>query len=317
MKSNSKEAPATENENNSCELCGRESGKPNHDENGYCLYLKWEKPRLYTKDEVQKEVEAAKKNFKCWACEECHCKNHQEAVQAARAQWEKESNCYNIEEVKKVAVEKAFKDEGLKGYELMKTSIERETFHLADKERNVLIVRGFTDEMRKNGMIDLKEVVKEAVEKALKDHIRIGSPEMELLIKATRAVSLLQCAGCQSEEVNCVLCEDCSALKDTRAVEKAMGMRPEIIAFAQAMEATMKTHDQRKVDSWKRMNEEILLQLAGCEHMEMQQTKADKAAEAVDLANFCMMIWNNKKPCLPQQTTRWPQAKTGAKEARE
>ena len=69
--------------------------------------------------------------------------------------------------------------------------------------------------------------------------------------------------------------------------------RPEILEFAKAMEATMKKHDARKGNTWKAMSLKELDQLFNNE-IEEATINGDRS-EWVDVANFCMMIWNRMK----------------------
>lgn len=77
-------------------------------------------------------------------------------------------------------------------------------------------------------------------------------------------------------------------------------MRNEIKTFAEEMEQVMSENDKRKGDSWKEMNINHLLHLLGREYFELN-TAVDlnleelELKELVDIANFCMMIWNRLK----------------------
>ena len=68
--------------------------------------------------------------------------------------------------------------------------------------------------------------------------------------------------------------------------------RPEIIRFAEAMERLMHKHDTVKGDSWKRMSHSYLQEKLMEEVGESNQEDA-KLEEWVDIANICMMIYNN------------------------
>lgn len=74
--------------------------------------------------------------------------------------------------------------------------------------------------------------------------------------------------------------------------------------FAQAMEMYMRLHDEEKGDSWKRVTEESQYQKLMEEFSELRSALADRESsegvkqghvchEAIDLANVCMMVWNN------------------------
>lgn len=71
------------------------------------------------------------------------------------------------------------------------------------------------------------------------------------------------------------------------------------MAFAEAMERTMRKHDNAKGDSWKSMPHESLQELM---LKEVEETKSEDAAigEWVDVANLCMMVYSNTLPS-PEQ----------------
>lgn len=76
-------------------------------------------------------------------------------------------------------------------------------------------------------------------------------------------------------------------------------IRPEIMAFAEAMEAMMARHDEKKGDSWKTMSEEDLIDLMG-EHVENWWNDYEYGSDIppddyVDIANIAMMIWHKAK----------------------
>ena len=74
-------------------------------------------------------------------------------------------------------------------------------------------------------------------------------------------------------------------------------MREEIRIFAEQMEKVMSEHDKEKGDSWKTMNITNLMDMLVEESEEVEEeiswdySKRLKD-EVVDLANFCMMVWN-------------------------
>jgi hypothetical protein len=84
-------------------------------------------------------------------------------------------------------------------------------------------------------------------------------------------------------------------------------IRPEIMEFAIAMEAEMARHDAEKGDSWKFVfmladyYADKLGLLLGClEKIKESQTETEfneeiLAHEAIDIANYCMMIWHKTK----------------------
>lgn len=69
-------------------------------------------------------------------------------------------------------------------------------------------------------------------------------------------------------------------------------IRPEIVAFAAAMESKMRKHDADRGDSWKKCNIDFLHQRIEEEMSEMSLADGDEISdEAVDVGNFAMMIW--------------------------
>jgi len=75
-------------------------------------------------------------------------------------------------------------------------------------------------------------------------------------------------------------------------VEKAMGVRPEILAFVLAMEEKMKANDSKKGGSWKQMSEPQLYNMLA--HELKEYLDFNDPNELVDVANFSMMIWFNE-----------------------
>ena len=71
------------------------------------------------------------------------------------------------------------------------------------------------------------------------------------------------------------------------------GIRPEIMRFAHIMERVMAINDSKKRDSWKRMKVMELKNMLAMEWEEYIATHSIK--ELVDIANFCMMIWNREE----------------------
>jgi hypothetical protein len=76
-------------------------------------------------------------------------------------------------------------------------------------------------------------------------------------------------------------------------------IRPEIMAFAEAMEAEMARHDPEKGDSWKTMPVDKLSDIMGelveswwHDYAEDYETPAH---DYVDIANLAMMIWHRTK----------------------
>jgi hypothetical protein len=76
-------------------------------------------------------------------------------------------------------------------------------------------------------------------------------------------------------------------------------IRPEIMAFAEAMEAEMARHDEEKGDSWKAMPKDDLLDMLGdCfenwwnEYNEGYETEGH---DYIAIANYAMMIWHKAK----------------------
>lgn len=73
----------------------------------------------------------------------------------------------------------------------------------------------------------------------------------------------------------------------------ALGVRKEVGWFAEAMEAKLKYNDAKKGDSWKKMSRSELWNLMSGELQEALDD-CENINEFVDVANFCMMIWNNE-----------------------
>jgi len=68
--------------------------------------------------------------------------------------------------------------------------------------------------------------------------------------------------------------------------------REEILHFACIMEQIVAKNDNEKGDSWKRMPHEQLQKMMLKEVEESKDENA-KMKEWIDIANFCMMIYNN------------------------
>ena len=74
-------------------------------------------------------------------------------------------------------------------------------------------------------------------------------------------------------------------------------MREEIRIFAEQMEKVMSEHDKEKEDSWKTMDIYDLMDMLITKSEEVEDeiswdySKRLKD-EVIDLANFCMMVWN-------------------------
>ena len=77
-----------------------------------------------------------------------------------------------------------------------------------------------------------------------------------------------------------------------------MTTRDEVLMFAGAMEATLQMHDKTKI-GWSHLSREDLLEKLEEEYEELKYALCTRAPEGVihestDLANICMMIWNNE-----------------------
>jgi len=69
-------------------------------------------------------------------------------------------------------------------------------------------------------------------------------------------------------------------------------IRPDIMKFAEQMEAVMSMHDMKKGDSWK---ECPLYFLQGKLREEfLEYSKENDYHELLDIANLCMMLWNRE-----------------------
>jgi hypothetical protein len=95
------------------------------------------------------------------------------------------------------------------------------------------------------------------------------------------------------------------------AQESQNQIRPEIMRFAEIMETKMAQNDEWKGDSWKDLHykdiheriEDEWKEYLEAEHKELKEYMQD---ELIDIANFCMMGWNNmeRKP-EPKPPTRY------------
>lgn len=82
-------------------------------------------------------------------------------------------------------------------------------------------------------------------------------------------------------------------------------IRPEILAFAEAMEKTMRKHDGNKGDSWKdcqinylyiKLNEEFTeVETAVYNRLHKAGKINEISKELVDLANVSAMLWNRNE----------------------
>jgi len=87
------------------------------------------------------------------------------------------------------------------------------------------------------------------------------------------------------------------------ARHKVEFIRPEIMAFAEAMESTMRKHDGIKGDTWKtcdisflcvKLQEEYTETWTEMDNFLFRSSNCLKE-ELVDLGNVCMMLWNRKE----------------------
>lgn len=71
-------------------------------------------------------------------------------------------------------------------------------------------------------------------------------------------------------------------------------VRPEVMAFAEAMERKLRVHDKERGDSWKTCDILYLHSRLGFEHGEYVDAATGPAerVELIDIANFAMMLWN-------------------------
>ncbi len=74
-----------------------------------------------------------------------------------------------------------------------------------------------------------------------------------------------------------------------------MNIRKEVKEFAEAMEIILRKHDNKKGDSWKRLDMEYLFSILGEEYEEAKYSGKDNHLEFVDLANVCMMLYHRSK----------------------
>jgi hypothetical protein len=73
-----------------------------------------------------------------------------------------------------------------------------------------------------------------------------------------------------------------------------MIIRPEIMEFAEEMEKKMASHDRERGESWKQCSLEYLRARLSEEVIESYVPNADPR-EVIDVANFCMMIFHNRR----------------------
>lgn len=76
--------------------------------------------------------------------------------------------------------------------------------------------------------------------------------------------------------------------------------RPEIMAFAEAMEKEMQRHDAEKGDSWRQLEVEKLFRKIAAHAIWMKKAIDDSDNLiwdecAISIANYAMMIWNKAK----------------------
>ena len=95
-------------------------------------------------------------------------------------------------------------------------------------------------------------------------------------------------------------------LKNIEARRITEFIRPEILAFAEAMENTMREHDGNKGDSWKTCDIFFLVEKLAEEyteadtafdnfvHHDFQSGDLHFQTELVDLANVSAMLWNRE-----------------------
>lgn len=83
-------------------------------------------------------------------------------------------------------------------------------------------------------------------------------------------------------------------IKNLEARDLFDSLRPEIRAFALAMEHTLRNHDGEKGDSWKECKLSFLCGKLIEEYKEFFEApgSTETKPELVDIANVSMMIWN-------------------------
>lgn len=90
------------------------------------------------------------------------------------------------------------------------------------------------------------------------------------------------------------------------------GLRPEVLAFAIAMERKLRTQDAASGQSWKDADIDYLLDRLADEVVELNGAVVDGAhvlGEAVDVANFAMMVADRRgsllyAPAAPSEPAR-------------
>ena len=77
-----------------------------------------------------------------------------------------------------------------------------------------------------------------------------------------------------------------------------MTIRPELMRFVEKMEAKMQSHDEKRGDSWKKESLSYLIVRLQQEVVELHEAISNNKSndeiskEAVDIANFSMMIFD-------------------------
>lgn len=84
--------------------------------------------------------------------------------------------------------------------------------------------------------------------------------------------------------------------EERRKGAEELGLRPEVLAFARAMEAKLRKHDGDRGDSWKMTHDSFLYSGLITEVAEFTDAfthglARDVPGEAVDIANFAMFFW--------------------------
>jgi len=96
-----------------------------------------------------------------------------------------------------------------------------------------------------------------------------------------------------------------TALLDKYRDQEKIELRPEVLAFARLMELRLREKDADKGVNWKGMNQDMLLVGVASKFLQLEASikhdlpRINHARQAVDLANYCMMIADVSGALIP------------------
>ena len=126
-----------------------------------------------------------------------------------------------------------------------------------------------------------------------------GNPDVELYPEGLNE-------SMEARGDKCCRCYKCGVKFNVYAID-ANPLRPEVLAFAQAIEKAMRNNDPRKGDSWKECSlyhlmakleeevEEVDSDFETAIHAFEIECKPDLLGELVDVGAVAMMPWNRVK----------------------